>query len=48
MTLTAMRPDVGRSKGREVALFSVAQAFGSISAFSVVFSALYGSFAPRK
>jgi len=26
MTLTAMRPDPGLSKGREVSLFSVAQA----------------------
>jgi len=36
MTLTAMRPLLGLSKGREVSLFSVAQASGSISAFSVV------------
>ena len=40
MTLTAMRPEAGLGKGREVSLFSVAQASRSISAFSVVFSAL--------
>ena len=37
MTLTAMRPDCGRSKGREVPRLSVAQASASISAFRVVF-----------
>jgi hypothetical protein len=47
ITLTAIRPLFGFSKGREVSLFSVAQASSLISAFSVVFSALYGSFAPR-
>ena len=40
MTLTAMRPEAGLGKGREVSLFSVAQASRSISALSVVFSAL--------
>ena len=48
MTLTAMRPDSGRSNGREMSLWSEAQASGSISAFRVVLSALYGSLAPRK
>ena len=42
MTFTAMRPDFGFSNGREVSLCSVAQASGSISAFSVVLRALYG------
>ncbi len=37
MTLTAMRPEPGRSKGREVSLFRVAQASASMSALSVVF-----------
>ena len=36
MTFTAIRPDFGLSKGREVSLFSVAQASALISAFSVV------------
>ncbi len=40
MTLTAMRPDEGLGKGRETARFRLAQASASISAFSVVFSAL--------
>ena len=40
MTFTAMRPDFGFSNGREVSLFSVAQASSLISALSVVFSAL--------
>ena len=40
MTLTAMRPDEGRLKGREVSLLSVDQASSLISAFSVVLSAL--------
>jgi hypothetical protein len=31
MTFTAMRPDLGLSKGREVSLFSVAQASSLIS-----------------
>jgi len=35
-----MRPDLGLSKGREVSLFSVAQASSLISAFNVVFSDL--------
>ena len=47
-TFTAMRPEAGRGKGREASLFSAAQASGSISAFREVFSALYGSFPPRK
>ena len=40
MTLTAMRPEAGRSKGRDVSLWSVSQASRSISALRVVFSAL--------
>ncbi|MDP2822339.1 MAG: hypothetical protein Q8O52_06630 [Sulfuritalea sp.] len=40
MTFTAIRPEVGLSKGREVSLFSEAQASSLISALSVVFSAL--------
>ena len=48
MTLTAMRPESGLSNGREVSLWSVAQASASISALSVVFSDLYGSLAPKK
>ena len=40
ITLTAMRPDSGLGKGREMSRFSVAQASSSISAFSVVFRAL--------
>ena len=36
MTFTAMRPVEGLQKGREVSLCNVAQASGSISAFSVV------------
>jgi mRNA-degrading endonuclease RelE of RelBE toxin-antitoxin system len=39
---------LGLSNGRETSLCSVAHASGSISAFNVVFSALYGSLAPRK
>ena len=35
MTLTAMRPEAGLGKGREVSLWRVAQASGSISAFRV-------------
>ena len=38
MTLTAMRPDSGRSNGRETSLWSDAHASASISAFSVVLS----------
>ena len=48
ITFTAIRPDFGLSNGRDVSLFSDAQASSSISALSVVFRALYGSFAPRK
>ncbi len=40
MTFTAMPPDSGRSNGREMSLRSVAHASASISAFSVVLSAL--------
>src|SRR5690606_30215811 len=36
MTLTAMRPDLGFSKGREVSLFKVAQASSLISALRVI------------
>jgi len=39
MTFTAMRPDFGFGNGRDVSLFSVAQAPASISALRVVFSA---------
>ena len=48
MTFTAMRPDSGLSKGRDVSLCSVSHACSLISALSVVLSALYGSFWPRK
>ena len=48
MTFTAIRPDSGFSKGARVSLCSDSQASSLISAFSVVLSALYGSFAPRK
>ncbi len=40
MTFTAMRPDFGLGKGREVLLWRVAQASALISAFSVVFKDL--------
>ena len=40
MTLTAMRPDLGLGKGREVSLLRLDQASSSISARKVVFSAL--------
>jgi alkylated DNA nucleotide flippase Atl1 len=40
MTLTAMRPEVGLSKGREMSLWRVVQASGSISALRVVLRAL--------
>ena len=40
ITLTAIRPDCGLSNGRETSLCRLAQACWSISAFSVVFSAL--------
>ena len=46
MTLTAMRPDPGLGKGRDVSLWSVAHASASISALRVVLSDLYGSLAP--
>ena len=46
MTFTAMRPDSGLSKGREVSLCRVSHASSLISALSVVLSALYGSFWP--
>ncbi len=36
MTLTAMRPDLGLSKGREVSLWRVDHASGLISALRVV------------
>jgi len=36
ITFTAIRPDFGLSKGREVSLLSVAQASSLISAFSGV------------
>ena len=48
MTLTAILPDSGLSNGRETSLRSDSHASASISAFSVVFSDLYGSLAPRK
>lgn len=48
ITLTAMRPDAGLGKGREMSLRMVSQASLSISALSVVFNALYGSLPPRK
>ena len=48
MTLTAMRPEAGLSKEREVSLLRVSQASALISALSVVLRDLYGSFAPRK
>jgi len=40
MTFTAMRPDLGLSKGREISLFKLTHASWLISAFSVVFNAL--------
>jgi hypothetical protein len=39
ITFTAMRPDLGLAKGREVSLWRVAHASSSISALSVVLSA---------
>lgn len=48
ITFTAIRPLAGFLNGRDVSLLSVLQASSLISAFSVVFSDLYGSFAPRK
>ena len=48
MTLTAIRPDFGFAKGRDMGLFSVLQASSLISALSVVLSELYGSLAARK
>ena len=40
MTFTAIRPEVGFSKGREVSLFRVSQASRLISALRVVLRAL--------
>lgn len=40
ITFTAIRPLVGRGKGRDTSAFSDDHASSSISAFSVVFSAL--------
>jgi hypothetical protein len=40
ITFTAMRPDLGLAKGRDVSLCSVVQASSSISALSVVFNDL--------
>jgi hypothetical protein len=40
MTLTAMRPDLGRGKGRETVALRLSQASSSISAFKVVRIAL--------
>jgi len=48
ITLTAIRPEAGLSNGRDVSLCSDSHASSSISALRVVFSDLYGSFAPRK
>lgn len=48
ITLTAIRPEVGFSKGRDVSLWRVDQASALISALRVVFNAVYGSFWPRK
>ena len=42
MTLTAMRPDLGVSKSREVSLLSVVQASSLISALRVIFERLVG------
>ena len=36
MTFTAMRPDAGFSKGRDVSLLSVAHASSFTSAFSLI------------
>ena len=44
----ARTAEVMAGNGFQIALFSEAQASASISAFSVVFSAPYGSFWPRK
>ena len=48
MIFTAIRPKLGTSNGLDTAEFNVAQASASISAFKVVFNALYGSCAPKK
>ena len=48
MTLTAIRPLFGIGNGRDTSLLSVAHTSASISALSVVLSAPYGSFWPRK
>jgi hypothetical protein len=39
MTFTAIRPDLGLSKGRDASLFKDSQASALISALSVVLSA---------
>ena len=46
--LHPMRPGSGLSKGREVSLCRVSHTASLISALSVVLSALYGSFWPRR
>lgn len=48
MALTALRPDVGLLKGREVSLLRLSDAFLLISASRVVSSDLQGPLAPRK
>jgi len=48
MTLTAMRPDWGLSKGREASLWRLSQRSSLISALRVALRALYGSLAPKK
>lgn len=48
ITFTAILPLLGFGNALDVSLFSVAHASASISAFNVVFSAEYGSFAPKK
>lgn len=45
MTFTAMRPKSSLENGRETSLWSDVQASSSISAFGLVSSDLYGSFA---
>jgi hypothetical protein len=40
ITFTAIRPDVGFGNGREVSEYRLSHASSSISAFSVVLSAL--------
>jgi hypothetical protein len=48
ITFTAKRRLFGTGNGRDTSLWSDAQTSGSISALSVVLSAPYGSFWPRK